>query len=132
MQSPNQGNVKPMSTVEASYFVREMIHREAKGPGDYERAMERLEARYGIGFWTLDHLRKNKAKTCEVSLYARIKLAFIDHCGRQARRLLTEAAVAQAVNPNDDVAAIQNEIEALRARLEAAQGKAKTTLRVVK
>lgn len=132
MQSPNQGNVKPMSTVEASYFVREMIHREARGPGDCEGAMSRLEAKYGIGFWTLDHLRKNKAKTCDVGLYARIKLAFIDHCGRQARRLLDEAAMVQAVNPNDDVADITREIQALQARLAAAQGQAKAGLRVVK
>lgn len=128
MAYPKQGDIKPMSAVEASYLVRTMIHTGAKGPGDYERAMERLEAKYGIGFWTLDHLRKNKAKTCEVSLYSRIKLAFVDHCGRQARRLLDQAAMAQAVNPNDDVAAIQSEIQALHARLAAAQGKAKEAM----
>jgi len=101
-----------------------MIHHEAKGPGDYERAMERLEAKYGVGFWTLDHLRKNKAKTCDVGLYARIKMAFIDHCGRKAQRLLDQAAKAQAVDPNDDVAAIEREIQALAARLEVAKSAA--------
>ena len=125
MKSPKQGNLVPMSSVEASFFVREMIHREARGPGDHEPAMVRLEAKYGIGFWTLDHFRKRKAKTCDVALYAKIRLAFIDHCGRQARRLLDQAAMAQAVSPNDDVAAIQSEIEALHARLAAAQSKAK-------
>ena len=84
--------------------------------------MQRIEAKYGIGFWTLDHLRKSKAKTCEVGLYARIKSAFADHCGRQAQRLLREAELAQAVEPNEDVAAIQREIQALQARLAAAKG----------
>jgi hypothetical protein len=129
MAYPNEGNLKPMSAVEASHFVREMIHREAKGPGDYERAMERLEAKYGIGFWTLDHLRKNKAKTCEVGLYARIKTAFADHCGRQAQRLLRQAELAQAVRPNDDLAAIQREIQALQARLAASQGQTERAVR---
>jgi hypothetical protein len=110
-----------MSAVEASFFVRQMIHREAAGPGDAERAMSRIEARYGLGFWTLDHLRKGKAKTCEVGLYARIKAAFIDHCGKQAARLLIEAANAQAVETNEDVAAIQREIQALQARLAVAK-----------
>ncbi len=122
MAYPNEGNPNPMTAAQASIYVREMIHRKAKGPGDHERAMQRLEAKYGVGFWTLDHLRKNKAKTCDVSLFARIKSAFADHCGRQARKLMLEAEMAMAVNPNDDVAAIQREIAALQARLEAATG----------
>lgn len=124
MASPKKGFLVPMSAVEASFFVRQMIHREAAGPGDAERAMARIEAKYGVGFWTLDHLRKGKAKTCEVGLYARIKAAFIDHCGRQAERLLNEAANAQAVGVNEDVAAIQREIQALQARLETAKSQA--------
>lgn len=124
MAYPNKGNLKPMSAAEASFYVRKMIHLEARGPGDHERAMERLEAKYGLGFWTLDHLRKNKAKTCDVSLFARIKSAFADHCGRQAKILMHEAETAMAVNPNDDVAAIQREIAALQDRLEAAKSKA--------
>lgn len=129
MAYPNKGDLKPMSAAEASFYVRQMIHREAHGPGDHERAMERLEARYGVGFWTLDHLRKNKAKTCDVSLFARIKAAFADHCGKQAARLLIEAETAMAVDPNDDVAAIQNEIRALVARLEAAKASQKRAVR---
>lgn len=128
MQYPNEGKSKPMSAAEASVYVRQMIHREARGPGDYENAMVRLEAKYGIGFWTLDHLRKRKAKVCDVSLYARIKAAFADHCGRQAARLLEEAKLLQAVEPNDDVAAIEREIQALAARLETA----KTAARAVR
>lgn len=124
MAYPNKGNLKPMSAAEASFYVRQMIHREAHGPGDHERAMERLEAKYGLGFWTLDHLRKRKAKTCDVTLYARIKAAFIDHCGKQAAKLLIEAETAMAVNPNDDVATIQSEIDALVARLETAKSEA--------
>lgn len=122
MAYPKTGNLKPMSAAEASSYVRQMIQLEARGPGDHERAMERLEAKYGLGFWTMDHLRKNKAKTCDVTLYARISNAFADHCGRHAARLLQDAMKAQAVEPNEDVAAIQREIEALQARLAAAKG----------
>lgn len=129
MAYPKQGNPTPMSAVEASGFVRAMIHREAAGPGDAERAMARIEAKYGVGYWTLDHLRKGKAKTCDVGLYARIKAAFIDHCGRQAERLLIEAANAQAVEANEDVAAIQREIQALQARLAAAKSETQRAVR---
>lgn len=113
-----------MSTVEATHLVRTMIHRESSGPGEAERAMERLASKYGISFWTLDYFRKGKAKTCDVTLYARIRAAFVDHCGRQAQRLLEEAKTAQRVEPNEDVAAILGEIEALAARLAIAKSNA--------
>lgn len=93
--------------------------------------MKAIEARYGIGYWTLDHLRKGKAKTCEVRLYDRIKNAFIDHCFRQASRLLHEAELAKAGNKagksNVDLESIEDQIRALARRLEAAkaQGKVK-------
>lgn len=125
MKNPNQGNLEPMSAAVASEYVRQMIHREGDGPGECEWAMTKLEARYGIGFWTLDHLRKRKAKTCDVALFARIKAAFIDHCGAQAARLIQEAQTAQAVDFDDDVAAIQDEIRTLAARLAAAKSKTK-------
>lgn len=125
MKNPNQGNLEPMSAAVASEYVRQMIHRESAGPGDCERAMMKIEAKYAIGFWTLDHLRKRKAKTCDVALFARIKAAFVDHCGAQAARLIQEAETAQAVKFDDDVATIQNEIIALAARLAAAKSKAK-------
>ena len=124
MRYPNEGDLVPMSAAEASTFVRSMIHDEATGPGDYERAMERLEARYGLGFWQLDHLRKRKAKTCNTDLYVRIKLAFIDHCQRKAKILLERAAIAQAVGASNDdnIRDIADQIRALAARLEAAKG----------
>ena len=124
MSYPNQGDKEPMSAAVASEYVRTMIHREARGPGEYERAMERLEAKYGLGFWTLDHFRKRKAKTCDVSLFERIREAFVDHCKKQADTLLLDAEVAMAVLPDDDVAAIQSEIQALATRLAFAKSKA--------
>lgn len=124
MASQNNGQIKPMSAVEATEFVRLMIHREARGPGEAENAMRSLARRYGVSFWTLDHFRKGKAKTCDVSLYAKIKGAFIDHCERQAHRLLQEAETAQRVGTNEDVASIHREIEALVARLAAAKSAA--------
>ncbi|MCO5072078.1 MAG: hypothetical protein M9944_12810 [Rhizobiaceae bacterium] len=108
-----------------------MVRLETSRVGNAERALERLEAKYGISRWQLDHLRKNKAKTCEVSLYARLRAAFADHCGRHAARLLAQAEAAQAVEHDEDVAAIQDQIRALAAKLEALKG-AKKEARAVK
>ena len=122
MAYPNSGNLKPMSVVDASTYAREMVRLETSRVGNAERAMELLEAKYGISRWQLDHLRKNKAKTCEVSLCARIRAAFADHCGRHAARLLAQADAAQAVEHDEDVAAIQDQIRALASKLEALKG----------
>lgn len=122
---PKEGNPKPMSAADASSMVRRMIHSEAHGPGDYENAMDRLQARYGIGFWQLDHLRKGKAKTCEVGLFARIHAAFIDHCGAQAARLLHEAEIAKRTTPDVHLDDIEDQIRTLAARLANAKAAAK-------
>ena len=108
----------PMSVEAATEYVRTMVQRESRGPGDLDNAMQRLEAKYGLPFWTLWHLRKGKAKTVEASLLARIRGAYLDMCQRQAANLLheikTEAATGDALD--DDIA---TELEALVAKIKA-------------
>jgi len=132
MAYPKSGNLTPMSVVDASTYAREMVRLEASRVGNADVAMSRLEAKYGISRWQLDHLRKNKAKTCDVSLYARIRAAFADHCGRHAARLLAQAEAAQAVEHDEDVAAIQDQIRALASKLEAIKSAKKEALRTMK
>jgi hypothetical protein len=122
MTYPKNVDLEPMNAAVATEYVRKMVALE---DANAERAMEKLQAKYGLSYWTLDHFRRRKAKTCEVTLFAHIKAAFIDHCGKQAARLIHEAQTAQAVNYDDDVAAIEDEIRALAARLALAKSKAK-------
>lgn len=119
MAYPNEGNEEPMSAAEASSLVRSMIHLEASGPGDYERAMERLSNKYSFSFWTLDHLRKRKAKTCDVGLFSRIRSAYLDVCGRQIAKLQTEIAVEKAITADDTLEDLEAEASALAARIAA-------------
>lgn len=106
---------------EAGMYVRRMVARESRGWGDQAEAQRRLETRYGLPYWSLEHLRTGKAKSCETSLFLRVQAAFVDHCGRQAKQLLNEAAAAKAVNPNVHLADIEDQIRALVARLEDAK-----------
>jgi hypothetical protein len=43
----------PMSVEAATDMVRKMVQRESRGWGDLDNAMERLERRYGLPFWTV-------------------------------------------------------------------------------
>lgn len=110
-----------MSVDAATEYVRTMVQRESRGPGDIDNAMHRLEAKYGLPFWSLWHLRKGKAKTVEASLLSRIRGAYLDMCQRQASNLLHEIEVEAAAGDGTDqdlvdrLRAIAAEIEAKRA-----------------
>lgn len=110
----------------ATGYVRRMVENETRGWGDQDNALARLEARYGIPFWTLNHIRTGRAKTVEAGTFQRIRAAFVDQCGKHAARLLHEAETAKAVNPHVHLDDIENEIRALAARLEAAKAHRKS------
>lgn len=119
MFKKSDNEVHGMSTAVASEYVRRMVARESRGPGDTESAMARLEARYGIGFWQLSHLRGGRAKTVDVGLFARIRAAYLDYCERQLRLLEHEIAVEKAMNEDDSLEDLESEAAALMARIKA-------------
>ena len=110
-----------MSATVATDYVRRMVHREASGWGDQEPAMRRLEARYGLGFWTLKHLFDRKAKTVDASIFARIRGAYLAHCEGQIANLQHELQLEKAASPDDFPADLLAEIEALAAKVRAAR-----------
>lgn len=113
-----------MSVDAATDYVRTMVQRESRGPGDIDNAMSRLEQRYGLPFWSLWYLRKGKAKTVEASLLARIRAAYLDMCHRQASNLLHEIEVEAAANDDLD-SDIATELEALVAKIQAKKARVK-------
>jgi hypothetical protein len=82
----------------AGGYVRRMVERESRGWGDQTNAQQRLERRYGLPFWALEHLRTGRAKTVEAGLFARIRGAYLDLCERQVAKLQNEIAVEKALN----------------------------------
>jgi hypothetical protein len=118
MFTKSDNKVHDMSVEAASDYVQRMVQREARGPGDIENAMSRLEVRYGIGFWQLSHLRKGRAKTCDTSLFARIRAAYLDMCARQISALQHEIEVEGALG-NDDLADLEAEARALAKKIAA-------------
>lgn len=108
----------PMSVEAATEYVRTMVQRESRGPGDLDNAMQRLEQRYGLPFWSLWYLRKGKAKTVETSLYARIRGAYLDMCQRQASTLLHEIELEAAAGDDTDLD-LATALRALAEKIEA-------------
>jgi len=108
-----------MSAAAATELVRKMIYQETREVGDTELAMRRLARKCGIGFWTLDHLRKGRAKSCDSTLMARIRNAYIDLCQSQIEHLQNEIEIEKAVTNDDTLADLELEIAALAEKIQA-------------
>jgi len=82
---------------EASGWVRTMVARESRGPGDTENAMRRLETRHGVPFHTLWSLRYRKPKGLFVSVYVRLHAAYRTECARQLQSLRHDLEATKAI-----------------------------------
>lgn len=113
---------RKMSSAEmASGYVRRMVEKETRGWGDMEGALQRIEARYGLPFWSLDRIRTGRAKTIEAGLFARIRSAYVDMCERQVSILKHEIAIEKALNEDASIEDLEREASALADRIAKAK-----------
>lgn len=108
-----------MSATRATYYVRQMVKAERRTAGDTEGALTRISRGTGIGFWTLSHLRKGNAKTCDTRLFERLRSAYLDLCERQIAEIQLEIAVEKAVTSDDDLTNLEAEAAALAEKIAA-------------
>ncbi|HEY8358652.1 MAG TPA: hypothetical protein VIL30_14435 [Ramlibacter sp.] len=108
-----------MSATAATELVRKMVYEETRNIGDTQLAMQGLARRIGIGFWTLDHLRKGRAKSCDATLMSRIRAAYVDLCARQIEHLQNEIEIEKAVSNDDTLADLELEIASLAKKIQA-------------
>ena len=81
---------------QAVEWANEMVLRELRSPnGDFENAMHRLEARYGIPWRVFWNLRYRKPADVMVGLYRQLQAAYTHECERQERLLAHERHVAE-------------------------------------
>lgn len=101
MALPDFGNEVPkVSAAIATKYVREMVELETVTSQTREAALRKLARDYGLTVSQLTHLYKAKAKTCDVSLFARVKAAYLDRCARMAERLLHTIEIEEASGGN--------------------------------
>ena len=103
----------------AGVYARKLVETEARGWGDQRPAQQRLETRYGLSFWQLEHLRTGRAKSVDAGLFARVRAAYLDICERQVAKLQHEIAIEKALNQHDTLEDLEREAEDLAARIQA-------------
>lgn len=122
MPSPNfEHPVHPMTVEAATDYARRIhafVERDVRDPDQLEFAFDSFERRYGIGRWTLEHLRKGRAKTCDVGIFARLRAAYLDLCERQVTKLQRQIAIERATG-DDDLGDLEAEAEVLAAKIAA-------------
>lgn len=127
MASPNSGNEVPkVSAATATKYVQEMVELETITSRTREAALHKLSRDYGLTVSQLTHLYKARAKTCDVSLYARVKAAYLDRCAKMASRMLHNIQMEEASGGDahdqdlvDRLIAIRSEALAKSAALDA-------------
>lgn len=91
------------AAIEAQGFIEKMLAKETTGRwGDLLPALERIESKYGLPFWTLNHLRTGRAKTCEGGMLRRIKAAYYDMCERQILNIKHELEMDGRLGDDDN------------------------------
>lgn len=128
MTFPKSEHLVPPMTVEAAadYAVklRRFVEHDAEVSGlpaddALDFAFDRFERTYGIGRWTLEHLRKGRAKGCDIGIFARMKAAYVDLCERQVTKLQHEIAIEKAAAGDDFDVDLDREVRELVAKVAA-------------
>lgn len=98
-------------------FLSRMILHEARGTSDTEPALRRLARDYGLNYWTIDRIRRGKAKSVDAGLFNKIRDAYLSHCRWKLKSLAHEIRLERA-SGNDVDADILAEAETLLAKIE--------------
>jgi hypothetical protein len=108
-----------MSVATAQKMASAIVQREARGPGDLENAMRRIEQRYGVPYSFLWSLRYRPPKNLMVSAWTALRNAYRAECQRQARLLEHELKMTEASGDDLDPAVVEQVEALLRKVLEA-------------
>jgi hypothetical protein len=105
-------------SAEAIQLHREMVDREARASGDTESAMRRLEAKYGLDYWSQWVCRYKRKVTPQFAV--KLHGAYLDLVERSVRRDLEALRIEQAKGAADnDLDSLVAEAEALLAKIQA-------------
>lgn len=123
MKSPENEYSVPKMTVEAAANYARGVHgylsAGTRSDDELDAAYDAFERQFGVGRWTIDHLRKLKAKTCDVGVFAKLRGGYLALCERQVAKLQHQIAVEKATYDDDDLENLEAEASRLAAKVQA-------------
>lgn len=118
-QKMNVAAISARDVEEAQTKAKALCEREWRFHGDYEAAMHRVSAKYGIPFGTLWGLHYKKPKTVISGVLGMLRQAYEAECARQLSKLRHELSITKETGNATDLDLVR-EIEAL---LEKVRGR---------
>jgi hypothetical protein len=91
---------------QAATWSKDLTRMKARGPGDTENAMRRLEREYGIDYgflWSLRY-RRERLRTISISVYESIRAAYRAECAAQMRKLEHDLKRTEEITGPDNAA----------------------------
>lgn len=116
-----------MSTMDAfspslpAEYARKMVERESRGNGDQLNAMDRVGRRCGMSARSIRRLINGEVKDPGLSVFKRVRQAYLDLCARQIAELQTEIAADKARYGEDAFSDLDHEVQALAEKLRRAK-----------
>jgi hypothetical protein len=91
---------------QAARWSKDLTRMKARGPGDTENAMRRIEREYGIDYWLTWRLRYrlHEIKDIGVTVYMKLAHAYQTECERQMQKLRSEIEITEAIAGPDQAA----------------------------
>jgi hypothetical protein len=90
-------DAKVSGVADARQWAGELVKREARGPGDMEPAMRRLESKYGIPWRLFWSLRYRPPSYVKHGIWEQLRQAYRAECERQMRLLKHELEITKAI-----------------------------------
>ncbi|MBD8556326.1 hypothetical protein IFT84_17600 [Rhizobium sp. CFBP 8762] len=129
LANDNKAKAKSMHSIDAfspeltAAYARKMVERESRGNGDQLNALERVGRRCGLTSRSLRRLINGEVKDPGVSVFAKVRMAYLEYCARQIAELKHEIEADKARFGNAAVLKdFDHEVEALESKLRAAKG----------
>ncbi|MDW9726332.1 hypothetical protein GOB91_29225 [Sinorhizobium meliloti] len=108
--------VNKMSCVLAGEYLDKMIEREAES-SNRETAIATIARRYGFTKAQILHLRGGRAKDVRMSVFMKIRAAYLDHCERLMARLIHEIETEKLRFGSDHFQGLDAEAAALAEKI---------------
>jgi hypothetical protein len=106
----------------AAAYARKMVERETRGNGDQMNALERVGRRCGMTARSLRRLLNGETRDPGITVFGRIRAAYLDLCARQIAELQHELEIEKARMGNASLEDIGREVEALAEKVRQAKG----------
>lgn len=120
-QGKHMSSVNAFSPDRASGYAKKLFEMRVKGWGDAPRAVSDCARRSNMSPRSYERLMKGETKDPSMTIFGRVRKAYLDYCHEQIERLQHEIAIEMTRSGDESFEDLAAEAEALAAKIEAAR-----------